>query len=413
MLKSYFKIAIAVLKRRKFFTFISLFGISITLAILMVITAFLDHMLAADYPDYKRDRTLYILGMKQKNSKMGYISNSPASFYFLNTYVKTLKTPEKVGISSMPSFTNTYINNKKLTLKIKYTNAEFWEILEFDFSQGKPFNDIQIQRGEYVAVITDETQKQYFGDETEVVGKYIETDNIRYRVIGVVKGIPITQFTSHADLYVPYTLPKSNYQNKEYRGNYMGIILARSRKDISKIKDEFAGMMKKVPVRSKEFDQLLCFPDLYLKIFTRQIFSDGEENSGIAGFYIAVFIFLVLFMSLPTINLVNINISRIMERSSEIGVRKAFGASSGKLVMQFIVENIILTLLGGIIGILLSLIIIYIVNTSGWLPNAHLTMNMNVLMISLIICLIFGFVSGVYPAWRMSRLHVVDALKAS
>jgi putative ABC transport system permease protein len=69
MLKNYFKIALAVLKRRKFFTFISLFGISFTLTILMVATAFLDKLLSAGYPDYKRDRSLYVSMMELKIQK--------------------------------------------------------------------------------------------------------------------------------------------------------------------------------------------------------------------------------------------------------------------------------------------------------------------------------------------------------
>ena len=61
-----------------------------------------------------------------------------------------------------------------------------------------------------------------------------------------------------------------------------------------------------------------------------------------------------LFMALPTLNLVNINLSRILERSSEIGVRKAFGASSRTLVGQFVMENVILTLVGGALALVLS-----------------------------------------------------------
>jgi putative ABC transport system permease protein len=112
------------------------------------------------------------------------------------------------------------------------------------------------------------------------------------------------------------------------------------------------------------------------------------------------------------LNLVNINISRILERSSEIGVRKAFGASSKTLVGQFIVENIILTFLGAAIGLLLSFIILQVINGSDLISNLHLTINFTVLFYSLVACLIFGLLSGVYPAWRMSRLHVVTALKA-
>jgi putative ABC transport system permease protein len=101
-----------------------------------------------------------------------------------------------------------------------------------------------------------------------------------------------------------------------------------------------------------------------------------------------------------------------MERSSEIGVRKAFGASGLTLVGQFIVENIILTFLGFIIGIVLSFIILQVINNSDLIANLHLTINVTVLIYSLVACLVFGLLSGVYPAWRMSRLQVVNALKA-
>jgi len=102
-----------------------------------------------------------------------------------------------------------------------------------------------------------------------------------------------------------------------------------------------------------------------------------------------------------------------MERSSEIGVRKAFGASSKTLVYQFIVENLILTMLGGLIGIVLSFIVIWFLNSARLIDNLVLSVNFTVLGFALLTCLVFGLLSGVYPAWRMSRLNVVAALKAS
>ncbi|HYD91770.1 MAG TPA: hypothetical protein VEA37_09825, partial [Flavobacterium sp.] len=95
MLKNYFKIAIAVLKRRKFFTFISLFGISITLTILIIIAAFFDHLFGPGYPDNKRDRSLYINTIVLQN-KQDWNITSPASFYFFDHYVSKLKTPSKL-----------------------------------------------------------------------------------------------------------------------------------------------------------------------------------------------------------------------------------------------------------------------------------------------------------------------------
>src|ERR1017187_8325365 len=117
MLKNYFKIAIAVLRRRKFFTFISLFGISFTLTILLVLTAFIDKVVGDNYPDRKRDRSLYISGLQEVGKENS--SSGPLSFYFLDHYAGSLKTPVKIAISSLFGGTNTYINNKKIAVYYK------------------------------------------------------------------------------------------------------------------------------------------------------------------------------------------------------------------------------------------------------------------------------------------------------
>src|ERR1700712_3055374 len=109
MLKNYFKIAIAVLRRRKFFTFISLFGISFTLTILLVLTAFIDRVVGDNYPDRKRDRSLYINRLEEEGK--GNMSSGTLSFYFLDHYAGSLKTPVEIGISSGANGTNTYVNN--------------------------------------------------------------------------------------------------------------------------------------------------------------------------------------------------------------------------------------------------------------------------------------------------------------
>ena len=173
--------------------------------------------------------------------------------------------------------------------------------------------------------------------------------------------------------------------------------------------DEYEQMVQKLPMESKDFNHIYSHADSYIHAY---VDTGNEDQSGVVYALTAIAIFVLLVMLLPTINLVNINVTRIMERSSEIGVRKAFGASSKTLVYQFIVENLILTLLGGLIGIVLSIIIIKIINSENLIANLELSLNFTVLWVGLIICLVFGFLSGVYPAWRMSKLNVVTALKA-
>ena len=86
----------------------------------------------------------------------------------------------------------------------------------------------------------------------------------------------------------------------------------------------------------------------------------------------------LLFVTLPTVNLINVNISRILERASEIGVRKAFGAPTRTLVAQFVVENVILTLAGGAIGLVLSALVLRALNQSGFIAHSAFAVNLRV-----------------------------------
>lgn len=408
MLKNYFKIAIAVLKRRKFFTFISLFGISLTLAILIVLTAFIDNVTRANYPEVNRDRSLYIISITQQDTVHQGQITGPASYYYLSHYVETLHTPAKVAISTMFAATNTYVNNNKLVINIKYTNDAFWDVLQFHFTEGKPYTKKQIESSERVAVISEDLKKQYFGDATSVTGKYIEADNVQYRITGVVKSAPATMPASYADLFVPYTTSKSDWGAKTYTGNYSAILLANTKADIPKIQAEYAHVVSKIPPENKDYTVLKSSAEDYFRSFL----AVNSQDNGVAIIVTVIVGFALFIILLPALNLININISRIMERSSEIAVRKAFGASSGTLVWQFIVENVILTVLGTVLGLLLAIIIILVINNSNLIPNIHLTISFTVLFYTLIACLVFGLLSGVYPAWRMSKMQVVTALKA-
>src|ERR1700722_16264283 len=252
MLKNYFKIAIAVLKRRKFFTFISLFGISFTLTILLVLTAFIEKVVGDNYPDRKRDRSLYIVRMEEEGK--GDMSSGSPSYYFLEHFTKNLKTPINIAISSNSSGTNTYVNNKKIAVSYKYTNAAYWDILEYDFVEGKAFDKQQVDNAEKVAVITQDMKNEYFGDVSSVIGKYIEADNVKYRVTGVVKNVPVTSYLTYSEIYLPYTVSKSDYRNKGYQGDYTAVLLAKSSADLQKMHDEYEQVVQKIPMESKNFN---------------------------------------------------------------------------------------------------------------------------------------------------------------
>jgi len=191
----------------------------------------------------------------------------------------------------------------------------------------------------------------------------------------------------------------------------MALVLARSRADFPAIEAEFAARMRRVPIPDPQhFDRLSGGLDTLFGTASRLLFTDRMEAShpGLLAAVLATA--LLLFLLLPTVNLINVQLSRILERAPEIGVRRSFGASKVTLVGQFLVENLVLTLLGAGLGLALTAAVLPALNASGLLPYAQLEINLRVFVAGLGIALLFGVLSGVYPAWRMSRLHPVQAL---
>jgi putative ABC transport system permease protein len=417
MLINYIKIAWKVLLRHPFYTFITLFGISLTLTVLMVLTSFIDHLFGTHYPESRRDRSLYLQFMVQLDSSGTGRSQGPMSYKFLNEQVRTLTLPERVTINSfaLGSSTDIYAGSQKIKVTPKYTDAEFWQVMDFTFLEGKPYDEQMIRNGDPVVVITDKIRDYYFGKTNEsVIGKTIDVENVRYRVIGVVLGVPVTRTYSYGDMYLPYTNPKSNYQNKGSRGTFTAVVLAKNAADRKAIQEEFQSRIDRIPLPGVENGfkfwkvEVKMLP--YTESWLDQLLNNGP---GIRTLFYSVLGFIVfMLLGLPALNLVNLNVSRILERASEIGVRKAFGAPVSTLLWQFIVENVFITLIGGVIALILSIGVIYLINQSGWIAYADLTINLNVLAISLLVCLVFGFLSGVLPAFRMAKLSIVTVLKS-
>ncbi|SNC65023.1 putative ABC transport system permease protein [Hymenobacter gelipurpurascens] len=413
MLLSYLKIAWKVLLRRKFFTFISLFGISFTLMVLLVVAAMFDHVVGPHAPETRLDRMLFVnfLHIKYKN---GGNQNSPASYYLLDRYVRPLKTPEKVAVFSMFHATPSYVGNNRLDLDLKYTDNVFWQVLDFTFREGKPFGEPEMKSAARVAVINQSTARKYFGTDKGVVGRTIEINQTAFRVMGVVDDVPVMRVSSYADVWVPLSTSPNNLNQVRLDGEYSAIILAKSPADKAAVQAEFDQMAKRIPLPDpKGMDHLDVHADPLLASFSRQIMNPLTDytSDGTAILFSILFGIAMLFMMLPALNLVNINVSRIMERSSEIGVRKAFGATGRTLIGQFLVENIFLTAIGGLLGLGLAYLALQLIGGAQIMAYSHFELNLRIFGWALLVTLLFGLLSGVYPAFKMSRLLPVQALK--
>ena len=198
------------------------------------------------------------------------------------------------------------------------------------------------------------------------------------------------------------------------RGGYGAIVLTKTPGELDAARNEFQDRINRIPVPGVvdgfRYAVITVKSDPFLTNFFSSLMG-GRPDTKVA-FFGAIAFMLLMLLGLPIVNLVNLNVSRIMERASEIGIRKAFGAPIRSLLWQFIIENIFVTFIGGAIALLLTVGIISLINSSGWIAYADLTVNVNVFIVSLLLCLVFGVLSGVLPAMRMSKLPIVEALKS-
>ena len=161
----------------------------------------------------------------------------------------------------------------------------------------------------------------------------------------------------------------------------------------------------------EDYQEIRLYPGTSTEVMASGLLQTRDYDQAILILFIPLLILLVLFLALPLINLINLNISRVYERKSEIAVRKAFGANSKNILYQFIFENLVLTFIGGMIGLAFAYIVIKWVNANDLLGIVRLALSVKVFIYFIIVILLFGLLSGILPAFRMSRTNIGTALR--
>src|SRR5947209_6365780 len=406
-MKSYFKLALKVLARRKFFTFISLFGISMTLVVLMVATAVLDNFYAPRAPESRFGRVLTIDRVTERGPQDS--QSMEAGYALLDGWMRPLHDVERTAIFSTTQSTAIYRGDSRIDTDVKHTDGDYWNVLDFHFLEGRPYSTNEDATGAHVAVITDDLSRKLF-DNATAIGKTFTLEGDSYSVIGVVPRVSLTRIAAYSDVWIPIGALKSSDYRHNYLGGFVGLVLAHSSSDFARLKAEYKARLRSFPLDKKTYNEIATGLDTPFEALARNL-TQNRTDSGVwilIGVLVAV---ALLFMTLPVLNLVTLNLSRIMERAPEIGVRKAFGASRPALIGQFVIENVVLTLIGGLAGFVLTIVALRIANQFSVVPGAVFEMNARVFFYGMLIAVFFGAFSGVYPAWRMSRLDPVLALR--
>ena len=310
-----------------------------------------------------------------------------------------------------------FILNGKYQKKLQnQTDAEYWKMFDYKFLLGRPYTAEEVTNGVNLAVITQSLKELLFGSSNDVLGNIVHYTSLDLVVTGVVEDPSKTAQNAVGDLYFPYTLLKNNEKPDEYIGGFITAFKASTSQQFSVIHNETQEMIARLDAADTTQSIYLSGPFSQLEKMMRG-YGDPEEYSKGSSFFKYI-LYALAFILLPAVNLMALNFARIHERGEEIAIRKSFGAASGVLRSQFLIENILMTLTGGLIGIILSYLVVGLLGSSltisiNYFNNVPLTFSFNYMVFAatLLACLIFGLLSGYLPAVRLSRMKPAVYLK--
>jgi len=417
MLKNYLKIFLKVSTQNKLFTFLSLFGISLTIMFVMIFSMTFNKIVKGSGPEKDLKLMLFADCAKVETSgKNKSINSNFLSQAFCENYLKKV-TSAKLNAMYRTDEWTFILNGKHYAREYMLTDADFWKVFDFQFLQGRPYTTEDVVNQNHCAVITQSIKELFFGDEKEVLGKSIRILQLQLTVTGVVEDPSIASQNICNGIFIPYTaMPWTNTQ-ESILGPYTVVFKADSKTQFPAIRKEVQDIITRIDrADDKEVITLTGPRTQFDRTLNRYAFN--EDDASPMRNFMKYVLWGLAFIFLPAVNLMALNFARIRERGEEIAVRKSFGAHSGRLRTQFIFENLMLTLTGGVIGVILSFLCITLLGKNLSMPISDFdnvpvsfSFDLKIFIIALISCLIFGLFSGVLPAIRMSKMKPVIYLK--
>jgi len=269
------------------------------------------------------------------------------------------------------------------------------------------YNDIDEKRK--VAIIGEGVKNGLYKKEESPIGTYIKIQGVNFMVIGTYKKKSSggNGEEDQKQIYIPFT----SFSQAFNRGDRVGwmAITANDGTPITDIKSKIFDIVKKNHKIHPQDERAIGYFDLYEQY--RKV-----ENLFMALKVIAYFVGILVLLS-GVIGVSNIMLIVVKERTKEIGIRRALGASPGNIRSQILVESVFLIIISGMAGIVFGALLIYVLNyildmTGPIDMFANPSVNLRVIVSALVILLVSGLLAGLIPAQNAIKLKPVDALRS-
>lgn len=417
MIKHYFKLAASMLRENKLTSIVSILGTALSVAMILVVVLQFQIKLVGFPPESNRSRMLYIYGIKVDKNDHTRQDNTSLSAGAVAECLYTLRLPEAVTAMTTGEQPLSLPNKRMYDeYSIRYTDASFWHVYDFGFLAGVPFTQADFRSALPRAVVALPLARKLFGSAEAAIGKRFLLNYVEYTITGVVDKPSEAADGTVADVWIPYSassfMDDSNCEGIE--GDFGAVVLARSSHDFDAINRELQHQVARYNAGKKDYR--LTFIRLFSRLDVARdagnIYSSDKE--GWNDYLLRKAPLLLFLLLVPALNLTGIVQSSIQRRRSEMGIRKAFGATKGKLMMQLLNENLLITLIGGVIGIVLSVVMLYLGRSFLLEKDVVLTFDMLfkpwLFLAALFFTLLLNLLSAGLPALRVSREQIVDAL---
>jgi hypothetical protein len=417
------------MKQRPLFTAIYVAGTGLSIALVMTLFIIFYVKFAPVYPEYNRNRMLVISSMSAVPKE------DPNSNLWCTDGTKYKVVTLLEGLPHMDAVTGVYhgdeafvehpLRTEQLSVYPCYTDASFWQVFTFRFLQGKPFTAAAVESRLKEAVVSERLAKQLFGD-ADATGQTIHMDGTGYRICGVVADASAATPASADDLWLPVSL--SDLYAEELTigyglmGDFQLYMTAPTPSECKELKAEIEDVFHRynqeasTPISYRLNGQ----PDRYWESTFRENACSAPDLTNILmnGLWM-----LLALLLIPAMNLSGMVASGMDERISEIGIRKTYGATNRQLLTQVLNENLLLTCLGGVLGLLLSYLIV--LTASSWImtlfnsfvmtrSTTHFTFEMLfnpwVLLAAFLVCIVLNLISAIIPTWWALRRPIIQSV---
>jgi len=329
------------------------------------------------------------------NSRQGMAGSMLSEIRFDNKDVTSLKKVKDVTavVPFFSAFSKVQGELDTGTYEIAATTADVFTILNLEIEYGVPFTKSDMERGAKKVVLGPKIAEKVFGSAEAAVGKTVKIKEQAYKVAGVAKskgggGMGAPSIDEH--LYMPYTAAYSFNPNKTF---YMIYLKAANETAIAQIKQDATKTLlkryKKDEISVVEQTEILNTINSIFTILNTVLISIAAISLVVGG-----------------VGIMNIMYVSVVERIREIGIRRAIGAHKLDILYQFLAESVLLSAIGGILGLLIAWGVVLILRTQF---PAYI--DFGTVLIAIGVSSGVGIIFGVFPARKAANLSPIDAIR--